>query len=41
MHGIVALHLAGKLNLGLGVEPLVDAFIERELGRGARLQAVS
>ncbi len=32
MHGIVALHLAGKLQLGRGVEELVEAFVERELG---------
>ncbi len=37
MHGIVALHLSGKLQLGREVAELVDAFIDRELGnaRGA------
>lgn len=32
MHGIVALHLSGMLRLGRGVEELVEAFIDRELG---------
>ena len=31
VHGIVALHLADMLRLGVDVEPLVEAFIEREL----------
>ncbi len=35
VHGIVALHLSGMLSLGLELEPLIEAFIERELGRGA------
>ena len=35
MHGIVALHLSGMLQLGRGVEELVEAFIDRELGRPA------
>ena len=29
--GIVALHLAGMLNLGLELESLVDAFVAREI----------
>jgi len=32
VHGIVALHLAGMLALGLDLESLVDAFVARELG---------
>jgi AcrR family transcriptional regulator len=32
VHGLVALHLAGKLALGCDLEELVEAFIERELG---------
>ena len=32
LHGMVALHLAGMLNLGLDLESLVDAFIADELG---------
>lgn len=32
VHGMVALHLAGMLTLGLGLEPLVEAFVARELG---------
>ena len=32
MHGIVALHLAGKLELGLDVQALVEAFVDRQLG---------
>ena len=32
VHGLVALHLAGMLSLGLDLETLVEAFIERELG---------
>lgn len=35
MHGIVALHLTGMLVLGRGVEELVQAFIDRELGAAA------
>ena len=31
VHGIVALYLANMLHLGLDLESLVDAFIEREL----------
>ncbi len=31
VHGLVALHLAGMLALGLDLEPLVAAFIDREL----------
>ncbi len=31
VHGLVALHLAGMLALGLDLETLVEAFIEREL----------
>ena len=31
LHGMVALHLAGMLNLGLDLESLVDAFIAHEL----------
>ena len=31
LHGIVALHLAGMLNLGLELESLVDAFVAREI----------
>lgn len=31
IHGIVALHLAGMLHLGLELEPLVEAFITREI----------
>jgi hypothetical protein len=31
VHGIVALHLADMLRLGVDVESLVEAFIEREL----------
>jgi AcrR family transcriptional regulator len=31
VHGLVALHLAGKLVLGRGLEELLEAFIEREL----------
>jgi len=33
MHGLVALHLSGMLRLGLELEELVDAFIDRELSR--------
>ena len=33
MHGLVALHLSGMLRLGLELEALVDAFIDRELSR--------
>jgi AcrR family transcriptional regulator len=33
VHGLVALHLSGMLRLGRGLEELVTAFIERELGR--------
>jgi len=33
IHGLVALHLSGMLKLGRGLEELVEAFIERELGR--------
>ena len=33
VHGIVALHLSGMLSLGLDLDCLVEAFIERELGR--------
>jgi len=33
VHGIVALHLSGMLSLGLDLDSLVEAFIERELGR--------
>ncbi len=32
IHGIVALHLSGMLQLGMELESLVEAFIERELG---------
>lgn len=32
VHGLVALHLSGMLVLGQSLEPLVEAFIERELG---------
>jgi AcrR family transcriptional regulator len=35
VHGIVALHLSGMLALGLELDALVEAFIDRELGRGA------
>ncbi len=35
IHGIVALHLSGMLELGLDLESLVEAFVERELGRRA------
>lgn len=31
VHGMVALHLAGMLELGLDLETLVEAFLEREL----------
>jgi len=31
VHGLVTLHLAGKLELGLGLEELVEAFLRREL----------
>lgn len=31
VHGLVALHLSGMLELGIGLGPLVEAFIEREL----------
>jgi len=31
VHGLVALHLSGMLVMGLDLEPLVDAFIERTL----------
>ena len=31
LHGIVALHLAGMLHLGLDFDALVEAFIAREL----------
>ena len=30
VHGIIALHLAGMLALGLDLESLVDAFVARE-----------
>ena len=33
MHGLVALHLSGMLRLGLELEELVDAFIDRELSQ--------
>jgi len=33
VHGIVALHLSGMLGLGIELEELLDAFIERELSR--------
>jgi len=32
LHGLVALHLAGKLRLGLRLEDLVEAWMDRELG---------
>ena len=31
VHGLVALHLSGMLGFGLELQPLVEAFIEREL----------
>ena len=37
VHGIVALHLSGMLALGIEIEALVEAFADRELGRGAAL----
>lgn len=36
IHGLVALHLAGKLVLGRDLETLVEAFMERELRGDAR-----
>jgi len=36
VHGLVALHLAGKLVLGRDLEELVEAFMERELRGDAR-----
>ena len=36
VHGMVALHLAGKLVLGRGLEELTRAFMERELRGDAR-----
>jgi AcrR family transcriptional regulator len=33
MHGLVSLHLAGKLQLGRSLEDLLEAFLDRELGR--------
>lgn len=36
VHGMVALHLAGKLVLGRGLEELTQAFMERELRGDAR-----
>jgi len=35
VHGIVALHLSGMLELGRNLEEFVEAFIDRELGRSA------
>ena len=31
VHGLIALHLSGMLAFGLDLEPLVEAFIDREL----------
>lgn len=31
IHGLVALHLSGHLSLGVGLDQLVEAFLEREL----------
>ncbi|MDG2306911.1 MAG: TetR/AcrR family transcriptional regulator [Candidatus Binatia bacterium] len=36
VHGLVALHLAGKLVLGCDLEQLIEAFLERELRGDAR-----
>ncbi len=36
VHGLVALHLAGKLVLGRDLEELIEAFMERELRGDAR-----
>ena len=36
VHGMVALHLAGMLNLGLDLESLVDAYLARELAYAPR-----
>lgn len=36
VHGIVALHLSGMLGLGIELEKLLEAFIERELARTQR-----
>jgi len=33
VHGLVALHLAGMLAFGMGLEELVEAFLDRELER--------
>lgn len=33
VHGLVALHLAGMLAFGMGLEALVEAFLDRELSR--------
>lgn len=36
VHGLVALHLSGMLAFGMGLEALVEAFLERELTRSRR-----
>jgi len=33
MHGLVSLHLAGKLQLGRSLEDLIEPFLDREIGR--------
>jgi len=40
VHGLVALHLSGMLQLGRGLEELVEAFMEREL-RDPYIQTVA